>query len=321
MRLMLKKLLLVASLMIAGMAQAAESVSFATDWAAQAEQGGFYQALATGLYEKHGLSVKVRQGGPETNTMLLLATGAVEFAMASNGFQIANDLQENVPVKAVMASFQKDPGVLITHQRDVNSLKDMRGKPIMLAKQNITTLWAWLKSKNGFTDQQLRPYTSNLAPFLVNPQAIVEGYLGSEPYQIHKATNEWPKVFLLADYGYSGYGAMVAVKTDLIKSHPDWVRAFVQASIEGWKSYLYGDPGPGNALIKKMNPEMTDELLAYGRKTLVEHDVIGKNAEDPAIGTMTAARWTLFRDDMAASGVYPASLPIEAGYDLSFVAK
>lgn len=319
---MLKNLLLVALLCSVGAARAAETVSFATDWAAQAEQGGFYQALATGLYEKYGLTVKVRQGGPETNTMLLLATGSVDFAMASNGFQIANNLLEKVPVKAVMASFQKDPGVLITHPRDdINNLTDMRGKPILLAKQNITTLWAWLKSKNGFNDSQLRPYTSNLAPFLVNKQAIVEGYLGSEPYQIHKATQEWPKVFLLADYGYSGYGAMVAVKTDLITTHPDWVRAFVQASIEGWKSYLYGDPTPGNALIKKMNPEMTDELLAYGRKTLVDHDVIGKNVDDPAIGGMTEARWKLFRDDMAASGVYPATLPIEAGFDLSFIMK
>ncbi len=297
---------------------AAETVTFATDWKAQAEQGGFYQALATGLYAKYGLDVKFHQGGPQSNTSQLIAAGAVDFAMASNAFFIANFVAAKAPVVAVMASFQKDPQVLITHPRDdVTSIADMKGKPIMLAKDTLTAFWPWLKQKYGFSDSQIRPYGFNVAPFLVDDKAIQQGYLGSEPFAIGQALGHSPQVFLLSDYGYPGYAAMVVTQAKTIERKPALVRAFVAASVEGWRDYLHGDPTPGNRLIKEANPEMTDDLIAYGIAQLKSHAIV--EGVDARIGAMTDQRWEAFLAQMSQTGVYPADLPIKSGYTLEFL--
>jgi NitT/TauT family transport system substrate-binding protein len=314
---MIRALLL--GLLLALPAAGNESVTFATDWKAQAEQGGFYQALATGLYAKHGLDVKIRQGGPQTNTSQLIAAGAVDFAMASNAFFIANFVQAKAPVVAVMASFQKDPQVLIAHQRaDVKEIADLKGKPIMISKDSMTAFWPWLRQKYGFADSQIRPYSFNIAPFMVDDKAVQEGYLGSEPFQIRKAAGAAPLVFLLSDYGYPGYAAMVVTQTKIADKKPDLVRAFVAASIEGWRDYLHGDPTPGNRLIKEANPEMTDDLLAYGLWAMKTNHIV---EADGAIGEMTDARWADFVAQMSQTGLYPANLPIKAGYRLDFLPR
>src|ERR1700676_4235780 len=239
------------------------AIRFVTDWKAQAEHGGFSQALAEGLYTKRGLDVSIIAGGAAVNVPQLLAGGAADFGIGSNNFIPLNLVREGAGIKAVMAVFQKDPQVLITHPRaDVKSIADMTGKPILIGDGSTVTFWPWLKAKFGFKDSQIRKYTFNLAPFLVDKNAIQEGYLSSEPYSIEKEGGFKPQIFPLADAGYPGYANMVLAPDSWIKSKPEDVQAFVDASIEGLSDYLYGDPSPGNALIKKDNPEMTDDLIA-----------------------------------------------------------
>src|ERR1700748_2860744 len=231
---------------------AAERVVFMTDWKPEAEQGGFYEAQALGLYAKHGLDVQIRSGGAGANPQQLMAAGAVDMAIGSNDFFAFNLVKAGAPVVAVMASYQKDPQVLILHPEDpANSLADLKGRPIMISDASIDTMWTWMRSKFGFSDKQIRKYTGNAAPFLVDKTAIQQGYVTSDPLVIEKAGGFKPKLFLLADFGYSTYGSLVLVKSDWITKKPDVVEAFVEASIEGWKAYLYGDAGPADALIKK----------------------------------------------------------------------
>lgn len=296
-------------------------ISFATDWKAQAEQGGFYQALALGLYEKRGLDVTIRQGGPGVNIPQLVAAGAVDFGMGSNSFIPLNLVEAGAPVKAVMASFQKDPQVLITHPRDdVNSLEDMRGKPIMISDATISAFWVWLRAKYDFQDEQIRKYTFNLAPFLVDKEAIQQGYLSSEPYTISKEGGFEPQVFLLADHGYPSYGAFVLVPTIWIEEEPDLVRAFVDATIEGWESYLYDDPAPGNALIMQDNSEMTEGVLAQSIVKMREYGIVDSgDTEILGIGAMTDARWETFFSVMAKNGVYSEELNFRDAYTLEFL--
>src|SRR5258705_3503425 len=208
-------------------------ITFITDWKAQAEHGGFYQALAEGLYAERGLNVSIIQGGPSVNVPQILAGGAADFGMGSNAFIPLNMRREGAKFKAVMAVFQKDPQVLITHPRDdIKSIADMKGKPIMIGDAATVTFWPWLKARFGFTDTQIRKYTFNLAPFLVDKNAIQEGYLSSEPYAIEKEGKIKPQIFPLADAGYPGYSNMVLVSGKWISDHPEAVQAFVDASIE-----------------------------------------------------------------------------------------
>src|ERR1700740_391844 len=240
---------------------AAEEVSFGTDWKAEAEHGGYYQAIATGIYRGHGLEVELRQGGPQVNHAQLLAAGRLDFQLEPSSFGPLNFVSEKIPMVAVAAIFQKDPSVLIAHPGQGNdSLAELKGKPIMIGSDTRITSWMFLKNKFGYTDDQIRPYTFSVAPFLADPNAIQQGYLTSEPFTIEQQGVN-PVVMLLADAGYSSYGSLIQTSANLVHEKPDLVQRFVDASIEGWYSYLYGDPAPANALIKRDNPEMTDPLL------------------------------------------------------------
>jgi len=298
-------------------------LTFVTDWKAQAEHGGFYQAVANGYYADAGLDVTIRQGGPGINVPQLLAVGSVDFGMGSNSFIPLNIVAANAGSKAVMASFQKDPQVLITHPRDdVNSLEDMRGMPIMVSDATISAFWVWLRSRFGFTDDQIRKYTFNLAPFLVDERAIQQGYLSSEPYSIEKEAGFKPQVFLLADHGYPGYATFILANNAMIDAEPEIVQAFVNATIKGWVSYLYGDPSAANALIMADNPDMTADVIAQAIVKLNDYGIaMSGDAETLGLGAMTEERWKIFFDVMSENGVYETDLDWHAAYTLDFVNK
>jgi NitT/TauT family transport system substrate-binding protein len=304
-------------------AQGTTAIRFATDWRAQAEHGGFYEAVANGEYKKRGLDVTLIQGGPAVNVPQLLAAGSVDMGMGSNSFIVMNLAQEQAPVKAVAAFMQKDPQVLIAHPgQGVDSLADMKGRPILLSDASVTTFWLWLKAKYGFTDAQVRKYTHNNATFLSDPRAIQEGYLTSEPYTLQKEGHIQPKVFLLADAGYPGYAAMALATDKLIADNPQAVKAFVEASAAGWHDYLYGDPKPADALILKDNPDMTQDVLDQARAKMRDAGVVDSGqAKTAGIGAMTDDRWAQSFKLAADAGVYPKSMDYRRGYTLQFVGQ
>jgi NitT/TauT family transport system substrate-binding protein len=302
-------------------ARALDHVTFGTDWRAEAEHGGYYQAIATGIYKKYGLEVTLRQGGPQVNHTQLLAAGRLDFDEEPNSFIGLNFAKEGIPMVAVAAFFQKDPSVLIAHPGVGNdSLAALKGKPIMIATDTRFGSWLFLKAKFGYSDSQIRPYNFNMAPFLADKNAVQQGYLTSEPYLIEHQGGFKPVVMLLADAGYSSYGSIIETSQKLVEQKPDLVQRFVNASIEGWYSYLYGDPAPANALIKHDNPEQTDDLLAFARDKMNANGVVDSgNSKRDGIGTMTEARWRDFFEVMAKQGLYPATLDWKKAYTTRFI--
>jgi NitT/TauT family transport system substrate-binding protein len=311
------RLLAIAALAVALTASAAalDKVRFVTDWKAQAEHGGFYQAKAKGYYEEEGLDVEIIQGGPSVNVPLLLGSEQAEFGIGSNSFIPLNMIAEGVPAFAAAAIFQKDPQVLITHPRDdVKSIADMKGKPIMISDAASGAYWIWLKATFGFDDSQIRKYTYNLAPFLSDETAIQQGYVTSEPFQIEKEGGFKPQLFLLADEKYPSYANLILATDKIAAEKPLLVAKFVRASIRGWVDYLTGDPAPGNALIKADNPEMTDDILANAIAKMNEYKLMGDKP-----GEMTDARWQEFFDVMSKNGVYKQDLDWKRAFSTVFL--
>ena len=313
-------LILVGAFTIPG-ARADDAVTICTDWRAEAEHGGLYQALATGIYQRHHLAVTIRQGGPSLNQAQLLAAGRVDFSVQSNSFEPLNFVRQGVPVVVVAAAFQKDPQVLIAHPGAGNdSLEAMRGKPVMISAASRENFWQFLKLRYGFDDAQIRPYNYSLAPFLANRDAIQQGYLTSEPYAIEAATGEHPVTILLADQGYKGYAAMIAATRATIETRPELVQRFVDATMEGWHSFLAEDPAPAEALIKKDNPEMTDAILAHAVAGMRAYGLVNSgDAETLGIGTMTDERWREFFEFAVLAGLYPRDLDYRKAYSLKFI--
>lgn len=304
-----------------GGARALDEVSFGTNWKAQAEHGGFYQAVATGIYEKYGLDVTIRPGGPQVNHAQLLAAGKIDFNMGGNVFGAFNYVQNDIPMVTVAAIFQKDPQILMAHpDQGFETLADLKGHPILISQDARTTFWEWLKVAYGFTDDMIRPYTFNPAPFLADKSVIQQGYLTSEPFAIEREGGFTPRVFLLADAGYDTYSTTIETSWRLVEENPDLVQRFVDASIEGWYSYLYGDPAPANELIKADNVDMTDEQIAYSIAKLKEYGIVdSREALDLGIGAMTDQRWQDFFQFAADAGLYPADLDLSRAYTLQFV--
>src|SRR5690606_5775963 len=296
-------------------------IRFATDWRAQAEHGGFYQAVASGGYARRGLNVQIVQGGPGVNVPQLLASGAVELGMGSNSFIPLNLVAEGAPVTAVAAFFPKDPQVLIAHpDPSLQGIADLADRPFLLADASVTAFWVWLKAKYGFRDNQVRKYTFNPAPFLADERAVQQGYLTSEPYTIEQVAGFEPRVFLLADEGYPSYATMVLAPDGFARDNAEALRAFVEASAEGWRDYLNDDPTTANALIKNDNPALTEEVLAHARdKQKTSGIAEAGDAETLGVGAMPVDRWREFFEVVSAEGVYPEDLDWRAAFTLDFL--
>lgn len=304
----------------AASAQAQEKFSYLTNWYAQAEHGGYYQALATGLYKKEGLDVTIRMGGPQVNGMQLLAAGQVDCFMGYD-VQTMKGWENGINTVTVAASFQKDPQVLIGHPGVVNKMEDLKGKTILISSAANTSYWPWLKTTYGLQDSQVRPYTFNIQPFIADKNVVQQGYLSSEPFAIEQEAKFKPNVFLLSDHGWPPYSTTIVCTEKTVKERPKAVAAFVKATMEGWKSYLTGDPAPANALIKKDNPNMTDVKIAHGIKMLKETGmVMGGDAARMGIGVITDDRMKKTYDMLVAMKLLdPAKVDLKKTYTTEFV--
>src|SRR6201994_1687269 len=274
--------------------QTLDKVSFGTNWVAEAEHGGFFQAAADGTYKKYGLDVPLAPGGPNDNNRMLLIAGKIDFFMAANTLMSFDAVTNNVPVVSVAAIFQKDPQVFLTHpETKAAKLEDLKPLTLFVSKDGMGSYFQWLKSEYGFSDKNVRPYTFNPQPFIATAQSAMQGYVTSEPFAVEKAAGFKPGVILLADYGFNTYSTLIETRRDVVEKKPDLVQRFVDASAVGWYNYIYGDNSAGNAMIKKMNPEMTDELLAYSVKKMKEYGIVDSgDTLKNGIGAMSDERVT-----------------------------
>ena len=304
-------------------AEILDKVSFGTNWVAEAEHGGFFQAVADGTYTRYGLDVTIVPGGPNDNNRMLLIAGKIDFFMAANTLMSFDAVANNVPVVTIAAMFQKDPQVMLTHP-DVNPAKieDLKPLTLFVSKEGMTSYFQWLKSEYGFSDKNVRPYNFNPQPFIANPKSAMQGYVTSEPFAVEKAAGFKPNLLLLADYGFNTYSTLIETRREIVDNKPDLVQRFVDASIVGWYNYLYGDNSAANAMIKKLNPEMTDELLAHSVAKMKEYGIVdsGDSAKN-GIGAMSDERVTSFFQKMVKAGVVKSDLDYHKSYTLRFVNK
>jgi len=322
-RTLMAALLVAGGMVSAATAQTLDKVSFGTNWVAEAEHGGFFQAVADGTYKRYGLDVTIVPGGPNENNRMLLISGKLEFFMAANTLMSFDAVANNVPVVSIAAMFQKDPQVFLTHpESGITKLEELKPLTLFVSKEGISSYYQWLKSEYGFSEKNVRPYTFNPQPFIATAQSAMQGYVTSEPFAVERAAGFKPGVILLADNGFNTYSTLIETRRDLIESKPDLVQRFVDASIVGWYNYIYGNNAAGNALIKKMNPEMTDDLLAYSVAKMKEYGIVDSgDSTDKGIGAMSEERITSFFDKMVRAGVVKPTVDYRKSYTLRFVNK
>ena len=313
--------LVIALFAVPAVAQPLDKVSFGTNWVAEAEHGGFYQALVDGTYRAYRLDVTIRPGGPNVNNRILVPVGKLDFFMSANTLQSFDAVAQNIPTLVVAAMFQKDPQILMAHpDQGIEKFEDLKRLTLFISREGLASYFQWLKADFGFSEARVKPYTSNPQPFIVDKQSAMQGYVTSEPYAVEKAAGFRPKVFLLADQGLDSYSTLIETRRELVTAKPDLVQRFVDASIIGWMRYLYGDNAAANALIKRHNPEMTDGLLDYSLSKMKEYGIVDSgDAQTLGVGAMTDARMRSFFNKMVRAGVVKPSIDVSKAYTLQFV--
>ncbi len=305
-------------------AYALDKVTFGTNWLADPEAGGYYQALVDRTYEKYGLDVTILPGGPASNGGMLLIAGKIEFFMGGDMIGDFLDVQNNIPLITVAADFQKNPQCFMSHPGvGLDRWEALpNAKPAFVSAGAVNTFWAWMRAAYGFKDENIKPYNFNSAPFIVDAHSIQQGYITSEPYEVEKQGHFKPNVFLLADYGYTTYSTQIVTRREIVEKNPDMVQRFVSASAIGWYNYLYHDNAEANAMIKRDNPEVTDEQIAFSIAKMKEYGIVDLgDTKTMGIGAMTDERWKDFYEKMVKAGVVKDGIDYKKAYTLQFVNK
>jgi NitT/TauT family transport system substrate-binding protein len=315
--------MLASSIVAASPALAVDKVTFGTNWLADPEAGGFYQAVVDGTYAKYGLDVTIMPGGPQTNGGMLLVAGKIEFFMGGDMLGDFLGVEQGVPTIAVAAEFQKNPEIMMSHPGvGLDKWTDLPKATAYVSQGAVTSFYAWMRSAWGFKDENVKPYTFNSAPFIADKHSIQQGYVTSEPFEVERQGGFKPNIFLLADYGYSSYSTEILTRRDLVQKNPDLVQRFVDASAIGWYHYLYGDNKKANEAIKRDNPEMTDEQIAYSIAKLNEYGIVDSgDTLKYGIGAMTEARIKDFFDKMVKAGIVKPDTDYKKAFTLQFVNK
>lgn len=319
---------LISAVVTAGIAMPAlalDKVKFGTNWLAEPEHGGYYQAVADGTYAKYGLDVTIVPGGPQAANRQLLLADQIDFYMAGDLLGSLSALEQDIPVVEVAAIFQKDPQMLMAHpDAGIEKFTDLIKVPsIFMGKDGYASYFQWMKAAfPGFSDAQYKPYTFNVAPFLADKNSVQQGYVTSEPFAVETQGGFKPKIFLLADQGWGTYSTLIEAKLPFVQQKPELVQRFVDASIIGWYNYLHGDNKAANEAIKKDNPDMTDEQIAFSLKTMKEFGLVESgDALKGGIGCMTDEHVKTFYDQMVTAGVIKAGGDYKKVFTSQFVCK
>lgn len=301
-----------------------DKVRFGTDWLAEADHGGFYQAVADGTYARYGLDVEIVQGGPNAKNRALLLAGKLDFYLGTQQEQLVG-IEQGIPLVDVAAFYQKNAQVILAHpDSGIEKFEDLaKLETIFMTQGGLDAYFQWMKANyDGFRDEQYRPYNFSTAPFLENKQSAQQGLITAEPFQIKAQTDVEPKIFLLADAGYKPYATTITVQQNLIDTNPDLVQRFVDASIEGWYNYLYGDNAAANALIKATNPDMTDGQIEYAIDKINKYGIVDSgDALDKGIGCLTAERYKWLADELVKVKLLKADTDYTKAYNTRFSCK
>jgi NitT/TauT family transport system substrate-binding protein len=285
---------------------------------ASAELGGFYRALATGLYEQRGLNVQLVRPGFGQDVPRALASGNAELGLAADSFTPLRLVEEEAPVKAVAAFFQKSPRALIRHAEAVaDADQPATPAPVQVAEADRDTLWPWFRTLSGFTDDQLADH--DLEAFIRDPNALILGHVTREPVLIPEAGGEPPTSRLLFEDGFAAYGALVLAPTAFARDNDEALRAFIAASVEGWAAYIEGDPDAAHTLIRRANRAMTTEQLEQARDALLDAALVTGDDPSVSIGSMSADRWRTFYESASEAGIFPAGLDWQQAFTTDYL--
>jgi NitT/TauT family transport system substrate-binding protein len=274
------------------------------DWVPEPEHGGLFQAQATGRFTAAGLDVELIPGGPNAFVMQKLATAQAHVGQADSTNTL-RAIAEGLPVIHIGAVFQNDPSVLMLHaDNPVDSFEALNGKTIMARPE--WALLSYLRNKYGI-DFNIIPQNFSVANFIADQSFIQQGFYIAEPFHILSGGAQPPKFLYAWDAGFDAYTALVA-NQPWARANAPALRAFMAATIEGWRDYLEGDPTPAHELMKQLHPSNTDAFLAYSRQMIIDEKLVigrGPDGGNHQIGRVSRERFATQISQLETLNILP----------------
>lgn len=286
-----------------------------TDWFAQAEHGGFYAALLNGHYAAAGLAVEIRQGGPNAHTLQRVAVGEAQFSMHRSD-DIIVQISQGMPLLITGVIMQRDPQALMFHaESGIADFRDLNGRAIMATPGLI---YLEVLRRTFGLEFSVIPHNYGMEQFIADPNFVQQCFITNEPFFVERAGIK-VKTLLIADSGFSPYQVWYTRK-DFAARHPDLVRAFNAATIQGWQDYLFGDPSAIHAEILRRNPRTNLELLEYSRAQIIERKLVtGPHGGKDAIGTIDARRLQRQIEQLSEIGLLASPVGLSDLYDSALI--
>jgi NitT/TauT family transport system substrate-binding protein len=294
-------------------------VRFTLNWLPTPDHAGYYAAKIGGIYEKYGLDVAIRPGGPQVNVHQLLAANQTDMIMGTT-MRAFNARSEGIPIVTVASWYQRDATTFMLHpDNKATNLAELKSNQVMIPNIAKVNYWPWLKVKFGFNDDQLKPYDFAFRAWAINPLAISQGYITTDKPNMIAAGVPNGRSLLLADFGWNQYINTVDVLEEMIATRPEVIRAFLKATAEGWRAYL-NDPTAVNSELTRLNPDLGKEAAMSGYEIIKSYKLLGVSAADEGkIGQISGERLKDFADEMVKAGALKPSDTYLKSFTLQFM--
>jgi NitT/TauT family transport system substrate-binding protein len=299
----------------AGGAKPRTKIILQTDWYAQPEHGGFYQALVKGYYRDAGLEVEIAQGGPNSMPTQKVVMGQAHFGIGRSD-ELIVAAGRDVPTVMVGALMQRDPQAIMFHEEaGIRDFKDLDGRSIMAVPG---ANWITLMEKKYGIKVSVTPLDFGLSRFLADKKFVQQCFITNEPFYV-KQQGAKPATLLLSNTGFSPYRVWYTSRA-FIEKNPEAVRAFTAASIRGWSEYLEGDRVAADAAIGKLNKQMVPEFIAFSVAAMKQHGLVaGEAAKGERVGRIDPARITTEIKQLADIGVLGRPVTLAEVFDDRFL--
>jgi ABC-type nitrate/sulfonate/bicarbonate transport system substrate-binding protein len=277
-------------------------VSLRLPWIINAQFAGPYVALDKGFFEEEGLQVTINPGGPDVNSITLVAAGTDTFGLHDMGSLLLARAQE-VPLVAAATFFQKHPGgVMALADSGITSIQDFAGKTVGFQEGGPWMLTKAMMEKNGVDPDSLTQVSVgfDLTPLYNGDVDLFTVYATNEPL-IAEAAGYPTTVFLPYDFGVETSSEALFTTDEYLENNPDVVCSMVRAIRRGWE-YAVDNADEAVDIVLEYGGEELNRDTEMGQFQAQLAHLLTPDSEQHGLGYMTEARWQAAEDVLTSQG-------------------
>lgn len=281
-----------------------EHVSLQLKWEHQFQFAGYYAAKEKGFYDQAGLDVSIREGKPGIDPIETVIQGDADFGVGTS--ELVLHSAQGIPVVVLGVIFQHSPLNLMTlAESEIDNIHKLAGKNLMV-EPSSAELIAYLRcegmSENDFT---ISEHSFNTQDLLFGRVAAMSVYITDEPYELETAGVNY-NLFTPRMCGIDFYGDnFFTMKTTLAHS-PKVVKAFRNASIEGWKYAMNNVEEMIQIIHERYSTRHSKDHLRYEARMMKE--LMQPELIEP--GYMNAGRWAHIAETYDKLGLLPEKFDV-----------